>query len=208
MMSDNGLSIGDKDVRPAARGFAAAVATLLLASAAVRLYRIDAPVVDCFWDKQVAVANLARSMAGPPFHLLNPSLDFCISMDGQRVPGTEEIPVYHGLVAAGYRLFGEQDWLGRAVSAVGSLMAILAFVGLMRREYDYRFAILAGFFLAVSPLMLFYGRAVVPDTCMLGGMLAVFCRATEPYCSLAGRADLERDGLGLLRLVGAEVDDA
>ena len=169
---NNGPNVADKNVCPPGRTFAAAVAILLLASAALRLYRIDAPLVDCFWDKQVVVANLARSMAGPPFHLLNASIDFCISKDGRRMPTTEEIPVYYGLVAAGYRLFGEQDWFGRAVSGLGSVVAILAFVGLMRREFDDRFALLAGFFLAFSPLLLFYGRTVLPDPCMLAGMLA------------------------------------
>ena len=129
-------------------------------------------MIDGFWDKQIAMANLSRNMAGPPFHLLNASYDFCLSQDGQRMPHTEEIPLYHGLVALGYRIFGEQDWFGRAVSAAGSLLAIAAFMGLMRREYDYGFAVVAGVIFAVCPLLLYYGRAVVPDTCMLGCMLA------------------------------------
>ena len=194
---NNGPDVADRNVCPtgniSARRFAAAVAILLLASAALRFYRIDAPLVDCFWDKQVVVANLARSMAGPPFHLLNASIDFCISKDGRRMPTTEEIPVYYGLVAASYRVFGEQDWFGRALSGLGSLVAILAFVGLMRREFDNRFAILAGFFLAFSPLLLFYGRTVLPDPCMLAGMLAA------AYCF---RRALDQGGVAWVVLSG------
>jgi hypothetical protein len=156
----------------ATRMFAMAVVGIILCSALLRLYRIDAPLIDGFWDKQIAMANLSRNMAGPPFHLLNASYDFCLSPDGQRMPHTEEIPLYHGLVALGYRMFGEQDWFGRALSAAGSLLAIAAFMGLMRREYDYGFAVVAGVIFAVCPLLLYYGRAVVPDTCMLGCMLA------------------------------------
>ncbi len=110
----------------AARMFALAVVGIILCSALLRLYRIDAPLIDGFWDKQIAVANLSRNMAGPPFHLLNASFDFCISPDGRRYLVTEEFPLYHGLVALGYRIFGEQDWFGRAVSAAGSLLAIAA----------------------------------------------------------------------------------
>jgi hypothetical protein len=154
------------------RMFALAVVGIILCSALLRLYRIDAPLIDGFWDKQIAMANLSRNMAGPPFHLLNASYDFCLSPDGQRMAHTEEIPLYHGLVALGYRIFGEQDWFGRAVSAAGSLLAIAAFMGLMRREFDYGFAVVAGVIFAVCPLLLFYGRAVIPDTCMLGCMLA------------------------------------
>jgi len=40
----------------------------------------------------------------------------------------EEFPLYHALVAVGYRMFGQQDWFGRALSAVGSLVAILALI--------------------------------------------------------------------------------
>jgi 4-amino-4-deoxy-L-arabinose transferase-like glycosyltransferase len=109
------------------------------------------------------------------------------------MPTTEEIPVYYGLVAAGYRLFGEQDWFGRAVSGLGSLVAILAFVGLMRREFDDRFALLAGFFLAFSPLLLFYGRTVLPDPCMLAGMLAA------AYCF---RRALDQGGVAWVILSG------
>ncbi|MGA2059588.1 MAG: glycosyltransferase family 39 protein [Thermoguttaceae bacterium] len=175
------------------RMFALTVVGIILCSALLRLYRIDAPLIDGFWDKQIAVANLSRSMAGPPFHLLNPSFDFCISPDGQRYLVTEEIPLYHAMVALGYRLFGEQDWFGRAVSAAGSLLAIAAFIGLMRREYDYGFALAAGVIFAVCPLLLYYGRAVIPDTCMLGFMLAA---------AYGFRRALDEDGLAWLIACG------
>ena len=60
------------------------------------------------------MANRARNMAGPPFDPWHASFDFCITMDGRREPYTEEFPLYHALVAVGYRVFGEQDWFGRA----------------------------------------------------------------------------------------------
>jgi hypothetical protein len=148
------------------------LAAVLLASGLLRLYRLDAPLVDCFWDKQVAVANRARNMAGPPFDPWHAAFDFCITMDGRREPYTEEFPLYHGLVAVGYRLFGEQDWFGRALTAAGSLVAIGAFITLMRREYDDRFALLAGVLFAFCPMLVFYGRAVIPDVWMLSCMLA------------------------------------
>ncbi len=193
------------------RMFALAVGSIILCSAALRLYRIDAPLVDGFWDKQIAMANLSRNMAGPPFHLLNASYDFAISPDGQRMPHTEEIPLYHGLVALGYRIFGEQDWFGRAISAAGSLLAIAAFAGLMRREYDYGFGLAAGVLFALCPLLLFYGRAVVPDTCMLGFMLAAaygFRRALDDNsrawliaCGFAGMTAVAFKYYGLIVLL-------
>jgi 4-amino-4-deoxy-L-arabinose transferase-like glycosyltransferase len=184
------------------RMVAVAVGLILAGSGLLRLYHINVPLVDGFWDKQIAVANRSRNMAGPPFHLLSASFDFCISADGRRSPYTEEIPVYHGLVALGYRIFGEQDWFGRAISAAGSLLAILAFIGLMRREFDDAFALVAGTIFAVCPLLIFYGRAVVPDTCMLGFMLATaycFRRAVDEnsrtWLIISGLAGLFAVGL-------------
>lgn len=157
------------------RRFATALLAILLFSGLLRLYRINTPMVDGFWDRQVAYANKARNTAGPPFQLLNASYDF-LPYDGQRVPCTEEIPVYNGLVAAGFRLFGEQDWIPRAISLVGCLVAIGAFCGLVRREHDAQFAVVAGILLASCPLLIFYGRGAVADTWMLAAiLLAVYC---------------------------------
>ena len=58
------------------------------------------------------------------------------------------------------------------MSAVGSLVAILALIGLMRREYVDHFALLAGVLFASCPMLIFYGRAVIPDVWMLACMLA------------------------------------
>jgi 4-amino-4-deoxy-L-arabinose transferase-like glycosyltransferase len=169
---------------------------LLLLTAVFRLYRIDAPVVDGFWDKQVAVANKARNMAGPPFTLLDGWLDFCVTPDGQRLQFTEEVPLYVGIVALGYRAFGEQDWFSRMVTAIGSLVAVGALASLLRRECGDKFALVAAVLFASCPLLVFYGRAVMPDVCMLACMLlaAAFYRRflDEPRvrwlvaCGLAG----------------------
>jgi hypothetical protein len=181
------------------------VAAILLASGLLRLYRIDAPLVDCFWDKQVAVANRARNMAGPPFDPWHAAFDFCITMDGKREPYTEEFPLYHGLVAVGYRLFGEQDWFGRALTAAGSLVAILAFIGLMRREHGERFALLAGVLFAFCPMMVFYGRTVIPDVWMLGCMLgsAYFFRVALEDDDGGGRTWAALLASGLMGMLAA-----
>jgi len=173
---------------------------LLVLSALLRLYRIDAPVVDGFFDKQVAIANRARAMAGPPFSLLSAAFDF-LPEDGRRMPCNEEIPLYHGLVALGYRLLGEQDWFARAINLVGSLVAIAAFCGLVRREYDAQFALVAGVLFASCPLLIFYGRAVAVDTWMLAGiLLAVYCYGR--YQDENRLAWLIASGLGALLAAG------
>jgi len=125
-------------------------------SPALRVLRM--PCTAC--RSTVAVLRLSLF---PGFARLNVSYDFLPS-DGQRVPCTEEIPVYNGLVAVGYRLFGEQDWIPRAISLGGCLVAIGVFCGLVRREYDARFAVVAGILFASCPLLIFYagGRWPTP----------------------------------------------
>lgn len=150
--------------------FAALVVALLLFTCAWRFYRLDAPVVDGFWDKQVAVANKARVMAGPPLSLIEGAFDF-LPDDGVMRPLTEEIPLYHAIIALGYCWFGDQDWFARLFSALGSFIALSGCYALVKREFDVRLASLATLLLAASPLFLFYGRAVIPDMWMLAGML-------------------------------------
>ncbi len=84
-------------------------------------------------------------------------------------------------------------------------------MGLIRREYDYGFAVAAGVIFAVCPLLLYYGRAVVPDTCMLGFMLAAaygFRRALDDnslgwliVCGFAGLTAVAFKYYGLMVLL-------
>ncbi len=143
---------------------------ILIASAALRLHHLNAPMADALQAKQVYVANKARSIAREPINPLRNTLDF-LDERGERLPLIEEVPLYTGLLGLGYRVFGERDWVGHALSLVGSLVAIAAFFDLVRREKDDRAAIAATILLSASPLFLFYGRAVLPDPWMLAGML-------------------------------------
>ncbi|MDB5349648.1 MAG: glycosyltransferase [Planctomycetota bacterium] len=148
-----------------------ALAAILIASAAVRLYHVSAPMADTLQAKQIYVANKARSIARAPMNPLRNTLDF-LDDRGGRMALTEEVPLYHGLLGLGYRVFGERDWVGHALSLLGTLAALLAFFDLVRREWDDRSALVATVLLSASPLFIFYGRAVLPEPWMLAGMLA------------------------------------
>ena len=136
----------------------------------VRLYHLASPVADSLQVKQNFTANKARCIAGPPFDPLRNSFDF-LDEAGHRTALSEEIPLFSTVLAAGYRMFGEQDWIGHALSLIGTLVALLALFDLVHREANDEIALMATALMAASPLLIFYGRAVMPDSWMLAGML-------------------------------------
>jgi hypothetical protein len=143
---------------------------ILLLSASIRLYRLDQPLADHLAAKQVYVANKARAIARPPFNPLRNTLDF-LDSEGRRLALTEEIPLYASALGLAFRLFGEREWLGRALSLLGTLTAIAALHDLARREHGSRTAGVAALLFASCPLLIFYGQAVLPDPWMLACML-------------------------------------
>lgn len=156
-----------------------ALATVVIASTLLRCVHLGVPLLDGMAVKQIYIAHKARGIAGPPFSLLHNSFDF-LDENGQRTILTEEIPLYTGLLAGAYRLFGEHEWLGRLLSILASGVAVMALHDLVRREMGRALALPATMFFALSPLLLVYGQAVQPDMCMLAGML-VACAAYSRF---------------------------
>ncbi len=165
-----------------------ALAILLSLAALIRLYQFQAPMADNLQAKQVYVANKARAIARTPWNPLRNTLDF-LDEQGHRLTLTEEIPLYTGLLGLAYRLFGEHDTLGRILSLLGTLVALAAFFDLVRREHDNQTALVATFLFNLSPLLIFYGRAILPDPWMLACML---------LSAACYRRDLDGQGPGWL----------
>ncbi len=147
---------------------------ILALAGILRLVDIDAPLIDGMAIKQIFVAHRARQIAEPPFSLLRNRFDF-LSPEGEPSMLAEEIPLFSGIVAAGYSLFGEHEWMGRLLSVIATLIAIAALHDLVRRRGDPQLALAAAFLFSVTPLLLFYGRAFQPDAAMLACMLAAAC---------------------------------
>ena len=147
-----------------------ALTAMLVGATLVRLHNLGVPLLDQMYVKQVYVANKARNVARAPLAPLRDTLDF-LDPQGDRMRLAEEIPLYPGILGAAYAAFGEHEWLGRLLSLGGALVAIAAFHSLLRREYHGGIADAGALLLAFAPLLIFYGRAVMPDSWMLAGML-------------------------------------
>jgi hypothetical protein len=143
---------------------------ILVLAVCTRLYHLREPLVDQMFPKQIHNANKARNIARPPWNPLRNELDF-LAADGQRAHLMEEVPVYTALVGASYRLLGEHELIGRVWSILATLAAITALFDLVRQEYDDEHGLVAALMFSISPLLIFYGRAVFPDPAMLACML-------------------------------------
>ncbi len=154
--------------RPRARTLA--LGLLLIVATVMRLHHFQGPLLDQLYVKQIYEANHARNIARAPLNPFRMSLDF-LNEDGDRMVINEEVPLFNGILGVSYRAFGEHEWLGRVVSLLATLVAILALYDLMRREFDRETGLVAAFLLAMTPLLVFYGRAVLPDPGMLACMV-------------------------------------
>lgn len=146
------------------------LAAILAYALTVRLYQLDAPLADHLQAKQVYSANKARQIAKPPFNPGRLTLDL-LDDDGHPMALVEEVPLYITALAAFNRVLGERELWGRFLSITGTLIAITAFFALVRREFGARLASVSSLLMAASPLLIFYGRAVLPDPWMLAAML-------------------------------------
>ena len=183
----------------------AALLAVLALSAALRLPNLSRPMADSLLAKQAYVANRARSIAEVPFNPLRSSLDF-LDADNRRMAFTDEVPTYHTLLAIGYRVAGEREWVGHALSLLGSLIALSAFFALARREWSDRPALAATLILSAAPIFVFYGRAVLPEPWMLAMML-ISAASYRRYLDGCGRrwlaaASLAALGAGFFKYFG------
>ena len=160
----------DTDVEFGRQWILRCLLAILVIALAMRLYHFQSQVLDQHHGKQIFIANKARNIASSMPRALWHSFDF-LDASGDRMTRIEEVPLFAGLVGLTYRVAGEHEWLGRAWSMLATLVGILALYDLVRREYDEEAGLVAAFLFAMSPMMIFYGRAISPDPWMISCML-------------------------------------
>jgi 4-amino-4-deoxy-L-arabinose transferase-like glycosyltransferase len=140
------------------------VAALLLAMFALRLVRLEQPIVENYVGRQVPTAMVARNLdRGAGF--LHPQLDTGPFPNLFVV----EPPIYATSVVLVKRLTGLPiDRSGRVASALATVLAGWGLYGLVRRREGVGVALAALGAFGALPLTIRYGRAVQPDMLMLG----------------------------------------
>ena len=72
-------------------------------------------------------------------------------------------PAVPWLTGLGYRLTGEQPWVGRGIVALFAVLGVVAMFGFVSLYWGQPAGFMAGLFLALSPLSVYFGRALIDD---------------------------------------------
>jgi hypothetical protein len=140
------------------------VSALLLATFALRLFRLEQPIVENYVGRQIPTAMVARNLdRGSGF--LHPQLDTGPFPNLFVV----EPPIFATSVVLVKRLTGLPiDRSGRVTSALATLLAGWGLYGLVKRREGVAVALASLGAFGSLPLTIRYGRAVQPDMLMLG----------------------------------------
>jgi 4-amino-4-deoxy-L-arabinose transferase-like glycosyltransferase len=143
-----------------------ALVLILALGAALRLFHLDAPFLDSHAWRQLDTAAMARNFYEGSFMPFDPQVDWG-GKDGYL---EAEFPLVPAVIAVVYRVAGLHETLARLVIVITSLGLIWA-VYRLSLALDGRLsaARAAAFLMAISPMAVFFGRIVIPDTPM------VFC---------------------------------
>ncbi len=136
----------------------AAVATLLLLTALLRLPGITRPLVGNFATKNAVYAMIARNWAAGRADLWHPTVD--VMVGGKRGWQMKEFPVAVYLTAWLWdNLGGSLDVWGRAQALAFSVGSVLLAFFFVRRRHGTVAATAASLALALSPVSIIYGQS-------------------------------------------------
>ena len=136
------------------------VALLLLITIAPRCVRLNDPYLDYLSHRQTDNATLARNYYEKNPNILWPEVNWYADR-----PNYIEwnFTLVSWLTSLGYRIVGEQPWVGRGLVVLFSGLGVVALFGLVSLYWGQVAGFLAALFLAVSPMMLYVGRSLMDD---------------------------------------------
>jgi len=167
---------GDRDLAqsPPTRHFNFVALLLLLAvTAAVRLPRIERPLLGNFATKQAVYGMIARNWAEGRADLWYPTLD--VLRGGHRALHLVELPVSAYLSGAAWRwMGGSLDVWGRATALLFSLGSVALLFLLVRCRHGPTAAVGAGLALALAPVSIIYGQSFMLEASLVFFTVAAF----------------------------------
>lgn len=140
------------------------LALVLAIAAALRAVHLDAPVIGEHSWRQADTAAMARNFHEIELDLLHPRVDWGGTGSGLI---ESELPLFPFAVALLYRAVGVDEAWARLLALLLSLATIVWLYRLALATTDAATALWAAAFVAVLPLSVHFGRAVMPEPLMM-----------------------------------------
>jgi uncharacterized protein YcfL len=129
---------------------------------AVRSTELFHPIDTTSW-RESDVSSIARNYYRNGMNFFYPQIDW-----GGAGPGyTEsEFPIYPFLIALAYKVFGMWEPIGRIISFIFSIGAMIVFFRLSKYLFNIKTAIASSFFFAMCPLLMVISVTIQPESVM------------------------------------------
>ena len=140
------------------------LAFIVALALAARLYNISAPLVGFHSWRQSDTMAVARNFYYNGYNILLPQVDW-----GGSTPGYVEMefPIYQYVLSLIFAFTGVSEFIARLLSISFSLLTILVFHEVVKRISGERTALWASLFMAILPLTIFMGRAIMPEALLM-----------------------------------------
>ncbi len=169
------------------------LAAILLLAAGLRLDAIDRPLIDHHSWRQCDTAAIARAFVLEDPNILHPRVEWRGATSGEV---EWNFPLFSYVVSLLFRVFGEHQVVARLAAVAFSLAALGVFYALARRTLGVRVALFATAFFAVNPLAVYFGRAVMPESLLVGAAL-LFLLAMARFAESGATREVVLAALGL-----------
>ena len=138
---------------------------VLLVAIAARLYSVGAPLTDGGQERQTQVATIARNLYRENLNVFYPRMDSFAPDPGYV---TLEFPLQPTLMAVAYHAFGIHDVIGRLITIAFSMGSVMFMYLLASRFFlPSNTALAATAVYALTPMSIYFGRAVFPESLLL-----------------------------------------
>ena len=137
---------------------------ILLIALATRLYSVNAPFTDGGQERQTQVAMIARNLYRENLNMLYPRMDIFAPEAGYVLL---EFPLQPALMAIVYHFVGVQDIVGRLITIAFSMGSIVFMYWLAKFFLPEKGALIATAIYALTPMSIYFGRAVFPEALLL-----------------------------------------
>lgn len=166
------------------------IVLILLLAVAFRLYRVDVELIDAHSWRQVTNADITRHFSEG---IMNPFMPR-VSWGGLNGAVGMEFPLLHYVTATIWRISGERAISARLVTTAFSVVSVWLIYVLGTRLFSRAAGRAAAFLFAVSPSLVYFGRAYLSDTPMVTFSIAAVIAwdryFSEPRLARAASASL------------------